>query len=344
VALHFDAATGGLHHRYESDGPSGVVTALATGHALAALAHLDRIAPELEVSGWTPLTLLARVVEFARDRLVNGYGRCSDAFVLATNARTGDADLRAHAALTAGLLDAASRLPAGHPGHDLARATANRLLVRFVDQATGLFAEREGGSAGTYTAATLTDLLAALRLAQAANVPGAAEQRTTLLARLRPALAFAEWDGHGEVLGDGLADTDGDGLSEPAAAGGEHGRLPLLADRIVVNAGAPVVDRPVTWSEHVRPLLVAKCGECHLGGNERGAYRLDTLRALATPGESLGVFPLLVPGDPLASFFYTKLTDRQPALGMPMPLQRPPLDDFQKALVRRWIEQGATSR
>jgi hypothetical protein len=94
----------------------------------------------------------------------------------------------------------------------------------------------------------------------------------------------------------------------------------------------------------VRPLLLAKCGECHLGGNTNGAYRLDTLRSLATPGESLGVLPILVAGDPEASFLFQKISRRQPAIGLAMPLQRPPLDDFSKALVRRWIEQGATSR
>ena len=81
-----------------------------------------------------------------------------------------------------------------------------------------------------------------------------------------------------------------------------------------------------------------------MNGNENGDYRLDTVRALATPGESQGQFPMLVPGSAEASFFFQKLASRTPALGTQMPQQRTPFDDAAIGLIREWINSGASAR
>jgi hypothetical protein len=48
-----------------------------------------------------------------------------------------------------------------------------------------------------------------------------------------------------------------------------------------------------------------------------------------------------VPGDPEGSLLYRMLVDRNPVYGHQMPLQKVPLDDRGKQLVRRWILEGA---
>ena len=52
----------------------------------------------------------------------------------------------------------------------------------------------------------------------------------------------------------------------------------------------------------------------------------------------------IVPGKPEESLLYRKLADRNPPIGEQMPLQTPPLDARGKALVHRWILEGARSR
>jgi hypothetical protein len=94
----------------------------------------------------------------------------------------------------------------------------------------------------------------------------------------------------------------------------------------------------------VRPLLLGKCGNCHFHGNEQGGYRLDTVRLVARAGQSGGVLPLLVPGDPERSLLWRKLADRLPPVGAQMPLLGTPLDDRARQLVRQWILDGATAR
>ena len=52
----------------------------------------------------------------------------------------------------------------------------------------------------------------------------------------------------------------------------------------------------------------------------------------------------MVAGKPEESLLYRKLADRRPPIGEQMPLQQPPLDARGKALVFRWIQEGARSR
>jgi hypothetical protein len=167
-----------------------------------------------------------------------------------------------------------------------------------------------------------------------------------LLATLRPVLAHAEWETSGEVLGDGIADTNQNGVPEPAAAGGQFGRLPLLAGAILVGdpADAPAPTGTVTWSAHVRPLLFEQCASCHFAGSPQSTYRLDTRRLVATPGTPPTGLPTLVPFDAESSLLYRKLVDRIPPVGAQMPLDGTPMSSVQREIVRKWIETGASSR
>ncbi|MCR9243672.1 MAG: hypothetical protein NXI31_01480 [bacterium] len=346
VTLHLDSRTGALHHRHDGDAVSGIATARATGRALTGLAGFARAWPDADFAGRTPERLLGLAASHAVNHLLRADGQALDAVAIPPASPqprpATDADLAGQAALTAGLFAAWRQLR--WPTLRVAsRSAATRLLSTYHDGA-GNFSQRPGQPARTVDAATLALVLTALRPAAANYVPGAADARSELLQRLAPTLAFAEWDRGGEVLGDGIADTDGNGVTEPAFAGGAFGRLPVLADRLLLDPTQAAATVAPTWSEHVRPLLLQRCGECHLNGNALGDYRLDTPALLRTPGESQGAFPMLVPGDAEASFLFEKITARRPRLGAQMPYLRPPLDAAGVERIRAWIDAGATTR
>jgi hypothetical protein len=346
IALHLDAG-GGLHHRREVDGPSGIATSLATGRALQALARLAAAMPTLRYQQLGASDVLARAAHFAGTRLLAEDGRAFDSVPIAGGSSPGaggePAGLDGQAALAAGLQAAFAVLPTD-TAIAIAADRARAGLLAFRDPLTSTFGSDPAHHGALYAPGTLADLLAALRLGRLAD-GGLDGVRIALLERLAPVLAFAEWPGRGEVLGDGIADTDGDGTPEPAAAGGAFGRLPLLAGGIAVGSDDDrALSTAVTWSEHVRPLFFGKCGECHLSGTNQGDYRLDTLLLANTPGQSHGVVPLIVPGDPEHSLLYRKLVDRVPPIGVQMPQRRTPLDARACAMVRQWIQDGATGR
>ena len=118
----------------------------------------------------------------------------------------------------------------------------------------------------------------------------------------------------------------------------------MLAGEIRQGPDVLPPDGEISWSRHILPLFQKTCAQCHMGGSNRGDYRLDTLASLQEPGSENPGLPLVVPGDPEASYLYRKLVDRIPAAGAQMPLQQPPLSAHGKELVRLWILQGATSR
>jgi hypothetical protein len=346
-ALHRDPQTGGLHDRWEGDAPSGFASARATGDALVALAAYSGALPADERVDLAP-PLLAGLADFAVQHLTDAQGRSFAHFEFARGLPEGRADLHGHARLLDGLL-LAGRVLGDAALLSRGRALGARLLDEFFDPRAELFAvdlERRGRA---YTPQLVGDLCTAL-LRLAAESPDAVRVEAVLAAFLRallPVLVHAEFARPGgEVIGDGIADSDGNGIAEPALAGGAHGRLPLFVGEIREGPDPQSEPRqaPVLWSTHIQPLLREKCAECHLDGAVRGEYRVDSPALLRTPGESRGALPLIVPGDPLASFFYRKLTDRRPALGAQMPLAQPPLDERGKALVRDWILQGATGR
>jgi hypothetical protein len=354
VAMHFDPLTGALHHRHEGDGISGFATAASTGAALRALHAAAVVMPDLEFRGMRPVTVLTAVAKFAAKRFFDA-GRAAADIDLQTGVVGDAADLAGQAALTSGLLAAVELVP-DQSVRLAARDAADRLLTAFADPATGAFRTVPEHPFARYTPSVLADLLAALRSLQADTVLGSLPAAGTLpdsgatlerlLATLRPVLAHAEWETSGEVLGDGIADTNQNGVPEPAAAGGQFGRLPLLAGAILVGdpADAPAPTGTVTWSAHVRPLLFEQCASCHFAGSPQSTYRLDTRRLVATPGTPPTGLPTLVPFDAESSLLYRKLVDRIPPVGAQMPLDGTPMSSVQREIVRKWIETGASSR
>lgn len=111
---------------------------------------------------------------------------------------------------------------------------------------------------------------------------------------------------------------------------------------------APASDAAeVSFSQHVVPLLRARCVSCHLTGLEQGGL---ALHARAAYGQLVGApslqsdLPRVEPGEPERSYLYLKLTNRHRQAGgsgEPMPLSAWPLDAHELELIRRWIADGA---
>ena len=341
---HMDAATGALHERHEGDDPSGYAASRSTGEALSALAAYVSVVPD----DTSAVETLTRAAEHAVDTLALADGTSVDAVEIATGVQVGGrADLVGHARLTAGLL-AAGRALGRTDLQDRGRALAGTLLTDYLDAATGLFNTDLRRTGRRYTPVTLAAVVEALREISADGVmTGAEAALDRFMARIRATMVFSEWDGRGEVLGDGIPDTDGNGVAEPAAAGGSTGLAPLFVGELL-HGLAPSLEplqEPATWSSHIQPLFRQKCAGCHLDGVRQGGYSTDTPTLLRVPGVSQGSgLQLVVPGDPEQSFLYLKLAERNPPLGAQMPEAGPPLSAAGLQLVYRWIAEGATTR
>jgi WD40 repeat protein len=97
-------------------------------------------------------------------------------------------------------------------------------------------------------------------------------------------------------------------------------------------------DQSVSFSRQIAPILLKQCQSCHGPVKTKGGYRLDTFTRLTQSGRSK--HPPLKPGDPAASELFRLLVaddvdDRMPKDADPLPVA-------QVALIRQWIQQGAT--
>ncbi|MEZ5963964.1 MAG: c-type cytochrome domain-containing protein [Planctomycetota bacterium] len=333
---------GALADRFDGEASSRVYSSASTGAALSALASAAMALPDAEDAR----ALLAGAAAFAAAKLIDAQGEVVGELVGDDRDRrtaNGPADAVAHATLVAGLF-AAARVVSDDDVLARARAGAAAWLRHFWIDSEALFRSHAGDDRLAARAGDLAVVLRAVQEMAAAGVAGAAEVHDALVERLLPIVVASEWDGQGEVLDDGIADTDGDGIAEPALAGGAFGRAPLLLGEVRFGADPDLETLPVSWSQTVAPLFRSACAGCHVDGAARGDYRVDSVTAAKRAGESGRTGELIVPGDPEASLLYRKLVDRRPPVGEQMPLQRPPLDDKARALVRRWILEGAVDR
>ena len=120
--------------------------------------------------------------------------------------------------------------------------------------------------------------------------------------------------------------------------------LSLLAalSAVPLSAAPPAAAaRPVAFNADVRPILADRCFACH-GPDARkreADLRLDTREGLF--GERKGHAPV-VPSDPVRSELVRRVTSDDPAERMPPPHSGKALSDAEKALLRRWVEEGGT--
>ena len=120
--------------------------------------------------------------------------------------------------------------------------------------------------------------------------------------------------------------------------------LPLLAalSGVPLAAAPPAAAaRPLAFNADVRPILADRCFACH-GPDARkreADLRLDTREGLF--GERKGHAPV-VPSDPGRSELVRRVTSSDPSERMPPPKSGKALSDAEKALLRRWVEEGGT--
>jgi mono/diheme cytochrome c family protein len=99
----------------------------------------------------------------------------------------------------------------------------------------------------------------------------------------------------------------------------------------------------VSFNHQIRPLLSDRCFSCH-GPDERarkGKLRLDTSEDGLAPRGARGDRWILVPGDPERSELYLRIASEDEMDLMPPAESNLKLDEEERALIRRWIEQGA---
>jgi len=110
----------------------------------------------------------------------------------------------------------------------------------------------------------------------------------------------------------------------------------------LLSSGRPAraADAAVEFNRDVRPILSDNCFACHGFDpkTRKAKLRLDTAEgALADrDGERA-----ILPGDPAKSLVWARIVSNDPDEQMPPPDSHKKLTDAQKAILKRWIEQGA---
>lgn len=99
----------------------------------------------------------------------------------------------------------------------------------------------------------------------------------------------------------------------------------------------------VDYNFHIKPIISDRCFKCHgPDENTREAnFRLDTRDGMfAAIGEQKDHFAIL-PGQPDSSAILHRLTTENPDDRMPPPESNLSVSEYEIALIRKWIEQGA---
>lgn len=98
----------------------------------------------------------------------------------------------------------------------------------------------------------------------------------------------------------------------------------------------------VTFNAHIRPLMSNTCFVCHgpAGEENPSELRLDSFDA-ATSEVPSGEGQAIKPGDAMGSVVYQRIVSDDPDEQMPPPGFRHQLSSREKAILKRWIEQGA---
>jgi hypothetical protein len=336
AAFFRDPSSGALMDRVDLKGKGDTVFSDSMGAALQALAEVLEVRPEESLAR----TLLSRAVGFAKRYLVRRDGAVVASFHLPSGlASPEEAGLEASSLLLTGLLEASRILRRPDLGR-LGLLGAARLRAKTFSQGKlrRSFVAGEALSLTPLGVGRVLDFLAVE--ARVGGDPKAGLRYQDFFKQIKSmGIVLAEWPEAGEAFGDGNPDSDGDGVPEVGISG-----LPSLFASSISNAdfraGRGLPSGRIHFARDVLPLLLQKCGTCHAGGNRRGDFALDTFGDLFRGGAFRNRVPILVPGDPSASFLFQKVVRRNPLWGVQMPLGFPPLGRSGRALLRAWIEGG----
>lgn len=114
----------------------------------------------------------------------------------------------------------------------------------------------------------------------------------------------------------------------------------FIADRIQQAAQqAKGASRPgsVDFFRDIKPILEARCYDCHQGSKAKGGLRLDSLAASLQGGNADG--PAIVPHKSAASSLLQRIVSTDPE--EVMPAKGDPLAKADVEKIRRWIDDGA---
>lgn len=115
---------------------------------------------------------------------------------------------------------------------------------------------------------------------------------------------------------------------------------PATSLSLVVTAAAEADARSVSFSRDIRPILSENCFTCHGPdpATREAGLRLDTVEN----GEDFsGAYSVVVPGDPDSSELLNRVSHGTERFTMPPPDAGLSLTGPEKALLRRWVEEGA---
>ena len=123
-------------------------------------------------------------------------------------------------------------------------------------------------------------------------------------------------------------------------------RLFVPSSCVVVCAWAMLVpaedlraEETVDYLQRVKPILAAHCYSCHGGLKQKNGLRLDTIEQMKKGGTS---GPVIVPGISAKSLLIRQITNSVDAKRMPPPSEGDRLKPAEVALIKAWIDQGAS--
>ena len=106
-------------------------------------------------------------------------------------------------------------------------------------------------------------------------------------------------------------------------------------------AAAMALPDTISFNEHIRPIFVNNCFRCHGSdpGSRKAELRLDRPEFAFLPRANGD--PVIVKGKPERSALVRRITSTDPDTVMPPPETHKTLDPRDKALLERWIKEGA---
>ena len=110
----------------------------------------------------------------------------------------------------------------------------------------------------------------------------------------------------------------------------------LLAPASLARVVVAAPPRAAVYETDIRPLLVARCGRCHVGGKPKGSLDLGSLTGIRRGSETGAV---VVPGKPEKSLLIEVLAEGS----MPPDGKNPPTK-AEVARITSWIRDGAKTR
>ncbi|MEK0450437.1 MAG: hypothetical protein RL088_2705 [Verrucomicrobiota bacterium] len=107
-----------------------------------------------------------------------------------------------------------------------------------------------------------------------------------------------------------------------------------------ISAGHAAAPDQVNFNQHIRPILSDKCFSCHgFDSKHRKAdLRLDTPEGAYADNDGVKA---IIPGKPDESEAWKRILSKDEDEVMPPPDSHKTLNEAERALIKRWIEQGA---